>query len=82
LRLDLLYPGQLVAFRDQRDEAGKLVFREVVCASSSLPKVHRHLAALPEAQRHNLLLDRVENEPGGTARAVRGACGRTHLRAG
>jgi hypothetical protein len=51
MRIEVLYPGKYVAFRDHYEGEGDkryLKKREVVCVSRTLPGLHKRLAKLPE----------------------------------
>ncbi len=66
-RLNVLYVGRFVAFRDHREGEGdnyRLVRREVVASSKSLWALQKRLAALPKAVTDHLCTIYVE--PPGT----------------
>jgi hypothetical protein len=63
LRLCILYPGKVVAFRDHYEGEGdsrRLVRREVLRASRSLWAVGKYLDKLPEEEQRDVYLDSVE----------------------
>lgn len=63
LRLEILHPGQFVAFRDHFQGEGasrRLIRREVVHASRSLAAISKHVDRLPEKKRHAIYIDYVE----------------------
>ncbi len=63
LRLCVLYPGKVVAFRDHYHGEGdgrRLVRREVLCASRSGAVVSKFLARLPEAELQGVFMDHIE----------------------
>jgi hypothetical protein len=62
-RLNVLYPGQYVAYRDHYEGEGdqrRLVRREVLCAYRTLPGLHKRLAQLPEESQRGARVGYVE----------------------
>jgi hypothetical protein len=67
LRLSLLYPGRFVAYRDHYKGQGKslrLVRREVLYASRTLPGLNRRIARLPLEEQEGICVSYVEPEQG------------------
>jgi hypothetical protein len=67
LRLSLLYPGRFVAYRDHYKGQGnslRLVRREVLCASRTLPGLNRQIARLPLEEQQGICVSYVEPEQG------------------
>jgi hypothetical protein len=63
LRLDLLYAGQFVAYRDHYEGEGdrrRLVRREVLHASATLDDLHEHLGHLPAEQQRGATVSYIE----------------------
>jgi hypothetical protein len=62
-RLQILFPGQYVAFRDHYEKQGKVerfLHREVLSHSKSLATVQRFIGRLPEEEQRGVFLDYVE----------------------
>jgi len=65
LRLDLLYAGQFVAYCDHYEGEGdsrRLVRREVLGASTSLPELHGCLSRLSDEQQRGAIVSYIEPE--------------------
>jgi hypothetical protein len=63
LRLQALYPGQYVAWRDHfRGEGNRrrLVRREILCASPRAAVVRKELARLSDAELYGVFMDYIE----------------------
>lgn len=63
LRLQALYPGQYVAWRDDYQGEGparRLLRREVLCASRNAAEVRAHVARLPDNELIGVFIDYVE----------------------
>lgn len=59
LRLNALYPGKYVAYRDHRDANVRLVYCEVVAVARSWAALHKLIDALPPEQQ-DVMVTRVE----------------------
>ncbi len=65
LRLDILYPGQYVAYRDHYDgEYGsrRLVRREVLDTSRSLRALQKRFVRLPQEEQQEVWISYIEPE--------------------
>src|SRR5262249_10583319 len=63
LRLEVLFPGQYVAFRDHfrgEGDSRRLMKREVLRSSRNLMTVSRHLQGVPQDQRENVFIAYIE----------------------
>lgn len=63
LRLNSLFPGEHVAFRDHFQGEGetlRLVRREVLCHSRRLPVIQRFIQNLPADERNTVCMDFIE----------------------
>jgi hypothetical protein len=66
LRLQVLYPGRFVLFRDHYQEEGEhrwLIQREVLATFRTMAAVQKWLAPLSDEQRLDLCVEYVEREP-------------------
>jgi hypothetical protein len=63
LRMSILYPGKVVAFRDHYEGEGdsrRLVRREILCASRSGMVVSKFVDQLPQREQQDVYMDCVE----------------------
>jgi hypothetical protein len=63
LRLQVLYPGRFVAVRDHYHGKGdnrRLVQRQIVASSTSLPALQKKLRGLSEAENDDICVDYVD----------------------
>jgi hypothetical protein len=70
-RLNVLYPGKYVAFRDHYEGEGdncRLVHREVLCASRTLRGLHERLEELPQDVQRRAQVTYVEVDKAPTRR--------------